>query len=170
MIRRVLKRGVKLSVAVAKFAADEVKERFDKVDNAPNATEPGLDAEAHMGDPEGVADRPPPPVISATEVDQGLTDETLVLLDCREFHEWEAGYIAPSVHIPMMDLPQRVSELDKTRTTVVYCLHGMRSAEVAAWMMHKEGFDDVRSMDGCIVSWYSDFDQARIVVTRSEDH
>ena len=36
--------------------------------------------------------------------------------------------------------------------------------------MHKEGFDDVRSMDGGIVSWYSDFDQARIVVTRSEDH
>ncbi len=163
MIRRVFRLGRGL----ARFAINEVKERIDRRDQQPNAPMP---ANPGKEDLHQNADLAPVGHIDAKALWPLLDEGAVVLLDCRELHEWEAGYIDPCVHIPMNDLPERHGELDPARTTVVYCLHGMRSAEVAAWLAHEKGFADVRSLDGGIVAWYSEYDQQRIVVTRNEDH
>ena len=95
---------------------------------------------------------------------------TVLLLDVREPHEVDAGYIDGSLPIPMDELPDRMDELPLGKRTVVYCLHGMRSLEIAAWLKVEHGFEDVGTLDGGIVNWYAVHDQTRIVVNRSEDH
>ena len=166
MIGKFIKRGVKTGVAIAKFAANEVLERRDKKRSQPNAPMPA-NPESNAVEEEFAAVE----VIDVQTLHADLnSDAPPVLLDCREFHEWEAGYISPCVHIPMNDLPERVAELDSSRATVVYCLHGLRSADVAAWLKGRGGFENVASLDGGIVAWYAEYNQDRIVVTRSEDH
>lgn len=168
----IIKKTAKVGTATVRFAAQEVRERVGRkpLEQAPQA------APLHQAPPdsdiaitEDVVKKVG--ITNSFEVDRRLeSGEPFTLLDCREIHEWEAGYIGGCTHIPMNDLPDRVGELDPSIPTVVYCLHGMRSAEVAGWLGAKKGFAEVSSLDGGIVAWYSDFDQARIVVSRSEDH
>ncbi len=170
MIRKLIKRTARVGVAAAKFAVQEVRERIDKSGSRPNANTPANRDHADVPAGSAFEEVTPAPTISVDDMRPLLEAGSIVLLDCRDQHEWEAGYIGPCVHIPMDEIESRVSELDKTKTTVVYCLHGVRSAEVATWLSHLQHFDDARSLDGGIVAWYSEYDQDRIVVTRNEDH
>lgn len=166
MIKDLLKKVARTGLGVARFAAMEVKERLAY--NAPTSTQPPNN-EAHQGDLNDQA-LPLVPEISAPKLFKALNSDTPpTILDCRDFHEWEAGYIDGSVHIPMEDLAERYTELPTDGAIVVLCLHGMRSAEAASWLKHEKAFPDVRSLEGGIVSWYSDYDQQRIIVARSED-
>lgn len=158
-------RVVRLGRGVARFVAKEVRERIDGA--RPTADQPANPERSNFESTQS----DPVEVVDVKDLRAALdTDDAPVLLDCREEHEWEAGYIDGCVHIPMNDLPDRRAELDPGRRTIVYCLHGIRSAEVAAWLRDTCAFADVASMDGGIVSWYAEFKQERIVVTRSEDH
>lgn len=166
MIGKLIKRGVKTGVAIAKLAVNEVSERRDKSRSQPNAPMPANPESTSVEEEFAPVD-----VVDVHQLSEMMDSETPpILLDCRELHEWEAGYISPCIHIPMNDLPERIDELAPAAPTVVYCLHGLRSADVAAWLQGKGGFSNVSSLDGGIVAWYAEFNQDRIVVTRSEDH
>lgn len=66
-------------------------------------------------------------------VDQ-LADDALVL-DVREQDEWDAGHVPGAVHIPMSEVPDRVSEVPMVSGALpVICKAGGRSARVAAWL------------------------------------
>ena len=134
MIKRWLNKAVRTGKGIARFAAMEIKERV--TDNAPSDRQPAnQEARAMEEDEENL---PLAGEISAVKLKRQLaSDERPVLVDCRDLHEWEAGYIGGCVHIPMDDLTERFAELDPQYPTVVYCLHGMRSAEVASWLKHK---------------------------------
>jgi sulfur-carrier protein adenylyltransferase/sulfurtransferase len=80
-----------------------------------------------------------------------------VLLDVREPFEREIAAIEPSVHIPMQEVPQRLSELPRDRLVVVYCHHGGRSAMVAAFL-EAEGFPIVANLRGGIDAWSLEVD------------
>ena len=75
-----------------------------------------------------------------------------VLLDVRELDERETARIEPSVHIPMNQVPGRLSELPRDRPMVVYCHHGSRSAMVAAYL-ESEGFEGIANLTGGIDRW-----------------
>jgi rhodanese-related sulfurtransferase len=75
-----------------------------------------------------------------------------VVLDVREPDEREAARIEPSVHIPMQEIPSRLSEFPRDRPLVVYCHHGRRSAMVAGYLEHA-GFSDVSNLTGGIDAW-----------------
>jgi rhodanese-related sulfurtransferase len=93
--------------------------------------------------------------ITCTETKRLLdTREDLVLLDCRETVEHEIGVIAGAQLLPMSELENRRTELDDKRDAhlVVYCHHGMRSAQVAAWL-RQQGFQQAQSMAGGIDQW-----------------
>ncbi len=166
VIFRLVKRGARVGAAVAKLAVREVREHLEHR-RAQSSSEPVTSSSGRPG-ADDVA--PSMEVISATKTRERLEAGEIVLLDCRELHEREAGFIDGSVHIPMNELPDRVSEIDPGRATVVYCLHGLRSAEVAGWLSAHHELVDVVSMDGGIVAWYSELGQDRIKVLRSEDH
>jgi rhodanese-related sulfurtransferase len=78
--------------------------------------------------------------------------EKPVLLDVREPVEIAAASIAGAVCIPMNEVPYRFSELDAAKPTVVFCHHGMRSAQVAAFLKGR-GFKDVKNLTGGIDAW-----------------
>lgn len=76
--------------------------------------------------------------------------EGLVVLDVREPLEWEHGHIDGAVHIPLMQLPQRLAELPGGQTLVV-CKIGGRSAQAVGYLV-QQGVDAV-NLDGGMLEW-----------------
>lgn len=82
----------------------------------------------------------------------------MTLLDVRE--DWEttlAPVPADIVHIPMGQIPQRLTELDPQRETVVICRSGGRSLQVAQFLSD-QGFASVSNLAGGILAWSRDLD------------
>ena len=77
-----------------------------------------------------------------------------ILIDVREADEVAICAIPGSIHVPMGDIPSRLSELDRhaEEEVVVYCHHGMRSASVKAFLRN-HGFEKVRNLTGGINAW-----------------
>ena len=79
-----------------------------------------------------------------------------LLLDVRE--AWEAALAviridgAQWLDIPMNQLPARLSALDRTRSIVCICHHGVRSAQVVAFL-DRHGFESVYNLAGGIDAW-----------------
>ncbi|MBE7187334.1 rhodanese-like domain-containing protein [Jatrophihabitans endophyticus] len=78
-----------------------------------------------------------------------------VLLDVREDAEWQAGHVDGAVHIPMNEVPQRLSydagPVTPDAHVVVTCKVGGRSAAVTAWLRH-QGYDAV-NLEGGMLAW-----------------
>jgi molybdopterin/thiamine biosynthesis adenylyltransferase/rhodanese-related sulfurtransferase len=79
-------------------------------------------------------------------------DEDVLFLDVRDLHEWDICRIEGSLHIPLSDLPMRISEIDSKRQIVVYCLMGGRSKK-AADVLNDAGFTRLLNMTGGIRAW-----------------
>ena len=80
-----------------------------------------------------------------------LPDAPLAI-DVRTPREREQKYIAGSMHIPLNHLVERVGEIPKDRSLVVYCAGGYRSS-IAASLLQRNGFDRVSEIAGGIVGW-----------------
>jgi rhodanese-related sulfurtransferase len=89
--------------------------------------------------------------------------DQFTLLDVREPWEVETARIDGAKLIPMGDVPSRAhQELDPEDHIVVYCHHGMRSLNVAAWL-RQQGFEKAQSMAGGIDAWSRQVD-AKVAV------
>jgi len=89
------------------------------------------------------------PTVTVEGVPQPLPDG-LVVLDVREPVEWEHGHIDGALHIPLMQLPQRLDELPGGQTLVV-CKIGGRSAQAVGYLV-RQGVDAV-NLDGGMLEW-----------------
>ncbi|GIE96527.1 sulfurtransferase [Paractinoplanes rishiriensis] len=87
------------------------------------------------------------PSVTADEV---ATDAYLI--DVREPDEWAAGHAPGAHHLPMMEIPARMSEVPTDREVVVVCRSGGRSGQVVAYLMGN-GWDNVHNLDGGMQSW-----------------
>jgi len=77
--------------------------------------------------------------------------EGLLVLDVREDDEWQAGHVAGSLHIPLMELGNRYGELPDAEQTLVVCRVGNRSAYAAGFLI-QQGIDAV-NLAGGLVAW-----------------
>ena len=77
---------------------------------------------------------------------------SLLLLDVREPDERAVATIAPSLHIPMGQVPARLREVPKDTEVIVYCHTGVRSMMVAGFLEH-QGYAHVGNLDGGIEAW-----------------
>lgn len=66
-------------------------------------------------------------------------EEDYILVDVRTEIEYRMGHFEESVNIPIDDLRQRLHELDKSKTIVVYCRVGMRGY-IAERILIQNGF------------------------------
>ena len=89
------------------------------------------------------------PSTTVSDLPDPLPDATSVL-DVREPVEWEHGHIDGAVHIPLMDLPQRLPDVPKGHVVVV-CKIGGRSARAVAYLQ-EQGIDAV-NLEGGMVEW-----------------
>jgi rhodanese-related sulfurtransferase len=90
----------------------------------------------------------PAPRITASELEELRQGEpALQLVDVRNPAEVAAGSIEGSVNLPLPQLLDRLSELDPSQPTVVYCAGGYRSA-TAASLLRAKGFTSVADIFG----------------------
>ena len=89
------------------------------------------------------------PVDLKARLDNG---DNLVLLDIREEIETKICQIEGSVHIPMQEIPSRLSELDMHSDLIIYCKTGERSYAVANFLK-KSGFSRVANLYGGTLAW-----------------
>ncbi len=80
-----------------------------------------------------------------------------VLLDVREDDELALARLDFAVHVPMAQVPERVSELPKDGDIVVMCHGGSRSARVARFL-RDSGFTSVANLTGGIDAWSEEID------------
>src|SRR4051812_41994110 len=69
------------------------------------------------------------------------------LLDVRSSEEFATGHATGARNIPLAELATRLGELPSERAIAVYCRSGRRSA-LAAELLRKSGFSDVRDLGG----------------------
>lgn len=87
-------------------------------------------------------------LIAAEEI-EASTKGNFILLDVRNPTEVSKEKIKGSVHIPLNELNQRLTEIDKNKTIVVYCVSGYRSM-IASSILRKNGFAKVLNITGGI--------------------
>ncbi len=89
-----------------------------------------------------------------TEVQRRLAEADVVLVDVREKHEWEEGYIPGAIHVPRGYLELNIEEAvpEKDKTVVLYCAGGVRSV-LAAETLKRMGYRDPISMAGGFGMW-----------------
>jgi len=98
------------------------------------------------------------PTVSVRELKQKLdAHESFQLVDVREPFEHELASIDSARLIPLGELPDRLSELDRNRLTIVHCHSGIRSAQ-AVRMLREAGFENVFNLEGGIAKWSDEVD------------
>lgn len=80
-----------------------------------------------------------------------------VLLDVRELWEFDTCHLEGSLHIPMGEITRRLDELPNDQEIVVICHHGIRSMQVARFLLHN-GFEKVINLSGGVDGWAKDVD------------
>jgi len=78
-----------------------------------------------------------------------------VVIDVREQHEFDEAHLPDAVHVPRGHLESRIEGAvpDRSRTVVLYCASGNRSALAADTLQSELGYTDVASMRGGITLW-----------------
>lgn len=102
------------------------------------------------------------PMISALELKKMQESGTdLQLIDVRGIEEWNIVRIEGANHIPKnkMMSEEVLSQLNKEDFIVLHCKMGVRSRDVL-FEMQKQGFTNVKSLDGGILAWIRDVDRS----------
>lgn len=87
-------------------------------------------------------------------IHENKDNPNFILLDVRTPAEYDESHIEGSILINYQssDFNDKVQELDKNKTYLVYCRSGMRSAASVDIMM-KTGFENVYNIVGGIMGW-----------------
>ena len=78
--------------------------------------------------------------------------EVFELIDVREPFEFEIARINGARLIPLGEIPEHASELDREHTLIVHCHSGGRSAH-AVQLLKQRGFEKVYNLEGGIDAW-----------------
>ena len=101
------------------------------------------------------------PELSPTEFVERWPDyargDAVVLLDVREHDELAVAAVPGALHVPMREIPARLSELDRHKPLVVMCHSGGRSSRVAEYL-RANGFLTVFNLKGGIDAWSTQLD------------
>ncbi|MEO8193409.1 MAG: rhodanese-like domain-containing protein [Gemmatimonadales bacterium] len=89
--------------------------------------------------------------LQVTAVDLASHTNGSRVLDVRRQTEYDAGHIPGALHIPLGELPDRISEIPAGRL-YVHCQGGSRSA-IAASILRQHGRDDVANLTGGFSEW-----------------
>lgn len=103
--------------------------------------------------------------ITARQLQAWLEDENRtppVLVDVRENWETQICALPGAVHVPMNDIPSRQQELEPDAPTIVICHHGVRSAQVAAYL-EGNGFSHLYNLSGGVDAWAKEVDSSMAI-------
>jgi len=100
------------------------------------------------------------PEITVTELKERLDNgDDIQIIDVREANEVAVGAIPNSIHIPLAQVINSMSEIDPARETVVHCKMGGRSAR-AIQALKQSGFTgNLLNLKGGIIAWSNEVDR-----------
>ena len=93
--------------------------------------------------------------VSPLELKERLDGErNFVLLDVRRVPEYDAVCFVDSrcLHIPVVDLKERVAEIPKDKEIIIFCATSIRAYN-AERTLRGLGFEDVKVLDGSLAAW-----------------
>lgn len=81
-------------------------------------------------------------------------DSDIAILDVRTAKEFADGHVAGAVNIDVnqTDFAQKIDELDRSKTYIVYCRSGRRSSK-AVGIMAAKGFKNLYNVSDGFVGW-----------------
>ena len=88
------------------------------------------------------------------KLDQGAK---VILVDVREPWEVQICSIAGAKLVPLNTLPANMEVFGEAEEIVIYCHHGVRSLNAAAWL-RAQGVNRARSLTGGIERWSTEID------------
>ena len=86
------------------------------------------------------------------DLKKALPPRDLQVLDVRTPGEWQDGHVSGATYIFLPELEKKLDRLDKTKPVAVYCDSGYR-ASIAASLLLRHGFKDVRNVPGSWKAW-----------------
>jgi rhodanese-related sulfurtransferase len=99
--------------------------------------------------------------VLASRDDSSSNASKPVVLDVREPWELQTACIQEDgfklLRIPMREIPARLAELDPSQPVACLCHHGMRSLQVANFLL-QSGFTEVVNLQGGIDAWSHEID------------
>ena len=83
--------------------------------------------------------------------------DKFLFVDVREKWEFEASWIEGAVLFPMREIPSNLAKFEEADNIVLFCHHGIRSLDAAAWLRSQE-IPGAKSMAGGIDRWSAEID------------
>jgi sulfur-carrier protein adenylyltransferase/sulfurtransferase len=92
--------------------------------------------------------------VDARQAQELIASDSAAIVDVREQAEWDEGHLPGAVHVPRGNLESRIEGAvpDRSRSVVVYCASGSRSA-FAAKTLEELGYENVVSLAGGFTDW-----------------
>ena len=93
--------------------------------------------------------------MSIEDLAQLVTEERVTVIDVRPTQEFESGHLSGALSMPIDELPERLSELPRTRPVVAFCRGPYcLLADRAVDLLRRSNFEALRCADG-IIEWRS---------------
>lgn len=108
----------------------------------------------------GTNQRPEVRSLSVDEAQEKLTSDNWNIIDVRESFEYEIAALENSILIPLNLIPSAVNKIDRNRPTLVYCHHGMRSAQAIQFLQEEYGYNNLYNLEGGIDQWSIEIDNS----------
>ena len=92
--------------------------------------------------------------ISSLLAVQLINYKDAIVLDVREESEYDEGHLPNSIHIPAVEIKDRLEELEKFKEKPIVIVYrsGVRSGAASA-ILHKNGFSLIHNLAGGIDTW-----------------
>ena len=94
--------------------------------------------------------------IDIHKVNEFLTEGSATIVDIRDPASYAMGHIPSALSLNEQNVEQVTDQLDKQKTLVVCCYHGISSQGAAGYLISK-GFKDVHSMIGGYEAWQMNY-------------
>ena len=96
-------------------------------------------------------------ITPAEFAERAARGERVRLIDVREPEEFELARVEGAELLPLSRFQEWAGALDPARETVVMCHHGIRSAQVCAYLS-RQGFEKIYNLSGGIDRWSLEVD------------
>lgn len=90
--------------------------------------------------------------ISAKEAKEILKNNNCLLLDIRDYHDYEESHDPQSFHLSSDNLRLFIKTTHKATPLLVLCYHGNSSQQIAEYLIEND-FLEVYSIDGGYEAW-----------------
>ncbi|MDQ3178994.1 MAG: molybdopterin-synthase adenylyltransferase MoeB [Acidobacteriota bacterium] len=99
--------------------------------------------------------------ITATELNELIkNDREVQIIDVREPHEFEIAKIPQTKLIPLGEVVGRAKEIDSSRTAILHCKGGVRSAKAIAALKENGFTGRLINLKGGITAWSDEVDSS----------